>query len=178
MFLGYVLYVICLCVLYWGGVLFYVVYGVGVLGAICLYYVVLAFIFLMSWDFQGLLHINSFTCVLRVWIICDKSIFIILRCCFVMCCVWSRCLVSYLSLWWCICIYICGFIGCWKDLCILFSRGYMCIPSLVESCEPGVCLYKLGCFCYFLIMAIRYQCLNKPTPCIQRKIYLYMMSKD
>ena len=122
MFLGYVLYVICLCVLYWGGVLFCVVYGVGVLGAICLYYVVLAFIFLMSWDFQGLLHINSFTCVLRVWIICDKSIFIILRCCFVMCCVWSRCLVSYLSLWWCICIYICGFIGCWKDLCILFFR--------------------------------------------------------
>ena len=125
---GYILYVICRCVLYWGGVLFCVVYGVGVLWAISLYDIVLAFIFRMCWGFQGLLHINSFTCVVRVWIICDKSIFLILRCCFVMCCVWSRCFVSYLSLWWCICFYICGFVGSWKNLGILFFRWYMFIP--------------------------------------------------
>ena len=131
----YVLYVICRCVLYWGGVLSCVVYGVGVLWAISLYDVVLAFIFLMCWDFQGLLYINSFTCVLRVRTICDKSIFVILRCCFVMCCVWSRCFVSYLSLWWCICIYICGFVGSWKDLCMLFFRCILwCVVRVLCSC--------------------------------------------
>jgi hypothetical protein len=85
--------------------------------------------------FQGLLHINSFTCVVRVWIICDKSIFLILRCCFVMCCVWSRCFVSYLSLWWCICFYICGFVGSWKNLGILFFRCILwCVVRVLCSC--------------------------------------------